>query len=95
MRTDPRPACADNERNVYASVFTSGGPARVVTGAMPSVIGGMTVILPGRWWIASGTRTVVLVAAVMLRPSGPKRINLPLRTCGAGEYGLSVEGGQE
>jgi len=56
--------------NPRANAFTSAGSARVVTGATPSVIGVTTVFRPGRWRIASGTRTVMLVAAVMPPPPG-------------------------
>ena len=56
------------------SAFTSAGSARVMTGVTPSVIGVTTVVRPGRWRITSGTRTVMLVAVVMLpttaRPAG-------------------------
>ena len=40
----------------------------MVTGVAPFIIGVTTVFLPGRCRMASGTRTVMLVAVVTLRP---------------------------
>jgi hypothetical protein len=60
-------------RNARASAFTNAGLARVQADAGPATPPGVTIVFrPGRRRIASGTRTVMLVACVMRRPAAPR-----------------------